>query len=44
MNEVSIIKHAKLSPYGEDGQEIPVVINSGYRSEEVNRKCGGAKA
>ena len=27
--------------YG-DG-EIPVIISSGYRSEEVNRKCGGAK-
>ena len=26
--------------YG-DG-EIPVVINSGYRSEEVNMRCGGA--
>ena len=24
------------------GGEIPVVISSGYRSEEVNRKCGGA--
>ena len=23
--------------------EIPIVITSGYRSEEVNRKCGGAK-
>ena len=23
--------------------DIPVVISSGYRSEEVNRKCGGAK-
>ena len=23
--------------------DIPVVINSGYRSEEVNMKCGGAK-
>ena len=23
--------------------DIPIVINSGYRSEEVNRKCGGAK-
>jgi hypothetical protein len=25
------------------GGEIPIVISSGYRSEEVNRKCGGAK-
>ena len=23
--------------------EIPIVITSGYRSEEVNMKCGGAK-
>jgi len=25
------------------GGEVPLVISSGYRSEEVNRKCGGAK-
>ena len=25
------------------GGEVPIVISSGYRSEEVNRKCGGAK-
>ena len=25
------------------GGEIPLVISSGFRSEEVNRKCGGAK-
>ena len=25
------------------GEEIPIVISSGYRSEEVNMKCGGAK-
>ena len=25
------------------GGEIPIVISSGYRSEEVNQKCGGAK-
>ena len=24
-------------------REVPLVISSGYRSEEVNRKCGGAK-
>ena len=23
--------------------QIPIIISSGYRSEEVNRKCGGAK-
>ena len=25
------------------GEEIPVLISSGYRSEQVNMKCGGAK-
>ena len=29
--------------YGDKDLEIPVVITSGYRSEEVNRLCGGAK-
>jgi uncharacterized protein YcbK (DUF882 family) len=23
--------------------DIPIIISSGYRSEEVNMKCGGAK-
>ena len=27
----------------EESGDIPVVITSGYRSEEVNRLCGGAK-
>ena len=26
-----------------EGQESPIVINSGFRSPEVNQKCGGAK-
>ena len=29
--------------YGDEGHDIPIIINSGYRSEEVNMKCGGAK-
>ena len=29
--------------YGDEGHEIPIIINSGFRSEEVNRLCGGAK-
>ena len=29
--------------YGDAEHEIPIIINSGYRSEEVNMKCGGAK-
>ena len=28
---------------GEEDTDIPIIISSGYRSEEVNRKCGGAK-
>ena len=28
---------------GSQYSEIPIIINSGYRSEEVNRRCGGAK-
>ena len=27
----------------EEDADIPVIISSGYRSEEVNLKCGGAK-
>jgi uncharacterized protein YcbK (DUF882 family) len=27
----------------EENTDIPLIISSGYRSEEVNRKCGGAK-
>ena len=29
--------------YGDGVGDIPIIINSGFRSEEVNRKCGGAK-
>ena len=29
--------------YGDKDGDIPIIISSGYRSEEVNRLCGGAK-
>ena len=31
------------TPPNSGGESIPIVISSGYRSEEVNRKCGGAE-
>ena len=40
-------KYGNLSlgpgPSDRSGKEIPVLISSGYRSEQVNMKCGGAK-
>ena len=35
-------KRSKIERKGQYS-EIPIIISSGYRSEEVNRKCGGAK-
>ena len=29
--------------YGDEGHEISIIINSGFRSEEVNWMCGGVK-
>jgi len=40
-NWLEDLRYSYNTLYG-DG-EIPVVITSGYRSEEVNRLCGGAK-
>ena len=44
----SISPHVQTTPAppnlgGEEDTDIPIIISSGYRSEEVNRKCGGAK-
>ena len=40
---LEILRERYSRKYGEAGEELPVIINSGYRSEEVNRMCGGAK-
>ena len=37
---LEILRERYNQKYGED---LPVVISSGYRREEVNRMCGGAK-
>ena len=37
---LEILRERYNRKYGED---LPVVISSGFRSEEVNRMCGGAK-
>ena len=37
---LEILRERYNQKYGED---LPVVISSGYRSVEVNMKCGGAK-
>ena len=47
-NWLEDLRYSYNALYGEggvtrEGLEIPIVINSGFRSEEVNRKCGGAK-
>ena len=40
---LEILRERYSRKYGEAGEELLVFINSGYRSEEVNLKCGGAK-
>ena len=40
---LEILRERYSRKYGEAEEELPVFINSGYRSEEVNLKCGGAK-
>ena len=40
---LEILRERYNQKYGDATREIPVIITSGYRSEEVNRLCGGAK-
>jgi uncharacterized protein YcbK (DUF882 family) len=49
-NWLEDLRYSQNTLYGDRSQEsgdsrndIPIIISSGYRSEEVNRLCGGAK-
>jgi len=42
-NWLEDLRYTYNALYGDASQDIPIVISSGYRSEEVNRLCGGAK-
>ena len=42
-NWLEDLRYSYNALYGDKGGDIPIIINSGYRSEEVNMKCGGAK-
>ena len=42
-NWLEDLRYSQNTLYGDKNDDIPVIINSGYRSEEVNMKCGGAK-
>ena len=42
-NWLEDLRYSQNALYGDKKKDIPIIINSGYRSDEVNRKCGGAK-
>ena len=42
-NWLEDLRYSYNTLYGDRSQEIPLIITSGFRSEEVNRLCGGAK-
>ena len=43
-NWLEDLRYSYNTLYGDRSQEIPLIITSGFRSEEVNRLCGGAKS
>ena len=42
-NWLEDLRYSQNTLYGDKSGDIPIIISSGYRSEEVNRLCGGAK-
>ena len=42
-NWLEDLRYSQNTLYGDKNGDIPIIISSGYRSEEVNRMCGGAK-
>ena len=42
-NWLEDLRYSQNTLYGNKSKDIPIIINSGYRSEELNRLCGGAK-
>ena len=42
-NWLEDLRYSQNTLYGNKDGVIPIIISSGYRSEEVNRLCGGAK-
>ena len=42
-NWLEDLRYSQNTLYGDKKDDIPIIINSGFRSEEVNRKCGGSK-
>ena len=43
-NWLEDLRYSQNTLYGGTGdREMPIIITSGFRSEEVNMKCGGAK-
>ena len=42
-NWLEDLRYSQNTLYDDKEHDIPIIISSGYRSEEVNQKCGGAK-